>query len=117
MGRPRKPNLEKKRTISISITPLEMQILDTLCLQNDVSRSALLSKMIEAAGFLELGVTGATKEHIGTPRPLRVRKVMPNGQMGQWVVKSKIKACNPYGLEGKCQNDACQAAYKKEGVV
>jgi hypothetical protein len=111
MGRPRKPNLEKKRTISISITPLEMQILDTVCVQNDVSRSALITSMIEAAGFLELGVTGATKEHIGTPRPLRTK------QMGTWRVFPKTLACNPYGLEGECQNDACQAAYRKEGVV
>ena len=117
MGRPRKPNLEKKRTISISITPLEMQILDTLCLQNDVSRSALISKMIEAAGFLELGVTGATKEHIGTPRPLRVAiGSRPDGTTN-WRVGVKSLACSPYGLEGKCQNDACQAAYEKEGVL
>ena len=94
-----------------------MQILDTLCLQNDVSRSALISKMIEAAGFLELGVTGATKEHIGTPRPLRIQiGVRPDGTP-KWRNTVAVFACSPYGLEGKCQNDACQAAYKKEGVI
>ena len=117
MGRPRKPNLEKKRTISISITPLEMQILDTLCVQNNVSRSALITSMIEAAGFLELGVTGATKEHIGTPRPLRVAIGMKADNTPKWRVCLTTLACSPYGESGECQNDACQAAYRKEGVV
>jgi len=93
-------NDEKKRTVSISITPFQLQILDQLCKMNDLSRSEVLRGLIEGAGFLELGVLGKVEPHLGSQK-----FKMP---------KSGLMACNPYSLKGECQNDACQAVYSKE---
>lgn len=93
-------NDEKKRTVSISITPFQLQILDQLCKMNDLSRSEVLRGLIEGAGFLELGVVGKVEPHLGSQK-----FKMP---------KSGLMACNPYSLKGECQNSACQAVYAKE---
>lgn len=102
-GRPRLSHDEKKRTVSISITPLQIQILDQLCIMNDLSRSEVLRGLIEGAGFLELGVVGKVEPHLGNQK--------------YKFPKTGLVACNPFSLKGVCQNSACQAVYKKEGAL
>ena len=99
-GRPIVPDEKKHRTVSISISPLQLQILNELCKMNDLSRSEVLRGLIEGAGFLEAGIIGGVEDHLGNQK-----YKMP---------KSGLMACNPYSLKGECQNDACQAVYSKE---
>jgi len=103
-GRPRKPHDQKLRVVSVSITPLQVQILEQLCTRNDVSRSEMIRALIEGAGYLELGVVGGVHPHI---------------QMKQnyTLQKSGLQACNPHSKRGECLNSACQAAYKKERAL
>lgn len=102
-GRPRKGNNEKKRVVSISISPLQLNILEALCERNNVTRSEMIRALIDGAGYLELGVVGGVHPHIGGQRYL--------------LKESGLYACNPYHLKGMCQNSACEAAYKKEGLI
>lgn len=77
----------------------------------------MINTLVEGAGYLELGVDGMVQKHLGVPSPLRTRKAYANGQMGKWTVNPKILVCNPHSKKGLCQNDACQAVYKKEGLI
>lgn len=96
-------NEQKKRTISISITPLQLQILEQICKMNDLTRSEVLRGLIEGAGYLECGIIGGVEPH--------------NGNQNYKLKKSGLMACNPYSLKGRCKNSACEAAYRKEGIV
>ena len=100
-GRPRKDHSEKLRVVSVSITPLQVQILEHLCQRNDVSRSEMVRALIEGAGYLELGVVGGVHPHISMKQNYTLQK-------------SGLQACNPHSKRGMCLNSACQAAYKKE---
>ena len=103
-GRPRKANDEKNRTISISVTPLQLQILEQISKMNDLSRSEVLRGLIEGAGFLECGIVGGVEPHLQQHQKYKLEK-------------TKLMVCNPYTGKGFCQSSACQAAYKKEGVI
>lgn len=102
-GRPRKDNADKLRTVSISVTPLQLQILEQICTMNDLSRSEVLRGLIEGAGYLECGIVGGVEPHLGN--------------QGYKLKKSGLVTCNPHLLKGRCKNSACEAAYKKEGLV
>lgn len=103
-GRPRKGNDEKKRVVSISISPLQLQILEALCERNNVTRSEMMRALIDGAGYLELGVVGGVQPHI-----------MP---VQTYVLKhTGLLACNPHSKKGYCQHSQCQAAYEKEGLI
>lgn len=103
-GRPQKDHNDKMRTVTISITPLQFQILNKLSEKNKVSRSEMVRAMIEGAGYLELGVVGGVHEHIMPVQSYRLPKT------GGFV-------CNPHSIKGMCQNSACEALYKKEGLL
>jgi hypothetical protein len=103
-GRPRKANDDKKRVISISITPLQLNILEHLCQRNDVTRSEMVRAMIEGAGYLELGVVGGVQPHI---MPVQTYILPQTG----------FAVCNPYSPKGFCENDECQGKYQKEGLI
>ena len=117
IGRPILADNIKKRSVSISLTPYHVQLLKKLCDQNEVSRSKMIGILIETTGYLELGVDGMVEPHISTPAPLRTRKAYANGQFGKWTINPKILVCNPHSLKGLCQNSACHAVYKKEGLI
>jgi len=117
IGRPISADNIKKRSVSISLTPYHLQVLGHLCDKNEVSRSKMIGVLVETAGYLELGANGMVQPHMGTPSPLRTRKAYANGQYGKWVLNPKILVCNPHSVKGLCQNSACQAIYKKEGLI
>ena len=105
-GRPRLPDSTKNRTVSISITPFQLQTLDAIATMDDCSRSEVLRALIEGAGFLKAGIIHGSeiKAHVS--------------EYQTWIgPKTGRRACNPRNINGICQNQACQAIYSKEGVV
>jgi len=105
-GRPTKPDHEKKRSVSISLTRVQLEILDAIAERDNCNRSDVLSDLIQSAGFERAGVLdlGEIKEHISEHQ--------------RWIgPKTKQYACNPSNVYGMCQNVACQAIYSKEGLL
>ena len=104
IGRPIKPDAKKKKAVSISITPFELEILNNLAAMDNISRSEVISGLISSAGFLQAGIIDGheTKEH--------------KGNQGYQLPKSRLYACNPYLLKGRCEHPACETAYLKEGL-
>ena len=92
-GRPRVSDGAKKRSVSISITPFQLQTLDAIATMDNCSRSEVLQALIEGAGFLKAGIIDGSE-----PR---------SGKM----------ACNPNHKDGRCQNSACEAIYDYEGLL
>lgn len=109
---------KKKRVGSISMKPLNWQILGVLAADRKISRSAMVESLVALAGA-RLGIQGEVQPHISEPEILRVNgKYVDDWGISQegWHNTETI-ACNPYTLKGRCQNAVCQAAYKKEGVI
>ena len=111
-GRPILADDKKKRSTSISLTPLQLQLLDKLVDDRQFgvirwTRSKMIGALIEEHSRDILGVVGGVEKHTGnghyTIRNLRTGEERP------------IKACNPHSIKGMCENSACQAVYKKEG--
>ncbi len=103
MPRPRLPQSKRKVVCSLSLTPFHWQLLDSLADRHKTSRSLMVAMLIDNGG-LELGVTGQVEGHIQSKQLFKLKK-------------SGLLACNPSTGRGFCQNDACQAAYKKEGLI
>ena len=103
-GRPRKKDLVKNKTISISVTPLQLQILDIMSVEENCSRSELIRAFIDKNAKDDFGITGGVNKHAS-----------PN--QGFVLRKSGLKACNPYIMSGMCQNSVCQAKYAKERAL
>jgi len=103
MPRPRLPQSKRKVVCSLSLTPFHWQLLDSLADRHKTSRSLMVAMLIDNGG-LELGVTGQVEGHHYSKQSYKLQKT------GALV-------CNPHSVRGKCQNDACQAAYKKEGLI
>ena len=105
-GRPTKPDNEKKRSVSISLTRVQLEILDTIANRDEISRSDVLRELIEGAGYTRAGILQANET---------------NGHRSKyqnWIgPKTGLKACNPHNVSGKCKNVACQAVYSKEGLL
>jgi len=101
-GRPALPDEKKKRSVSISITPLNLQILRKICEEDGSSRSEAIGKLIENSGYLELGITGGIAEHI---LPWQKYKLKKTG----------IMVCNPYN-KGPCSHPSCERGYTLEGL-
>ena len=97
MARPIVPHKKKKRQVSLSLSPTDCTILDNLCSMRDMHRSALVSELIQGAGWEDLGLA-AIDEHI-----MPVRSEHYKG------------ACNPVG-KGFCTHPLCVGIYKREGV-
>ena len=105
-GRPRLKENSKKRTVSISITPFQLQTLDAIATMDNCSRSEVLQVLIEGAGFLKAGIIDGSeiKPHVS--------------EYQTWIgPKTGRRACNPSNVHGMCQNQACQAIYDKEGLI
>ena len=105
-GRPRVSDDAKKRSVSISITPFQLQTLDAIATMDNCSRSEVLQVLIEGAGFLKAGIIDGSeiKPHVS--------------EYQTWIgPKTGRRACNPSNINGMCQNQACQAIYDKEGLI
>jgi len=104
-GRPIKPDAKKKKAVSISLSPFEVEILNNIAAMDNISRSEVVSALIETAGFLKAGIIDGheTKPHVGNQK-YRLKN-------------SGLYACNPHSLKGMCEHSACQAAYRTEGLL
>lgn len=102
MARPIVPHKKKKRQVSVSLSPTDCTILDNLCSMRDMHRSALVSELIQGAGWEDLGLA-AIDEHI---MPVRI----------QDEHLSYKGACNPKTAKGLCTHPLCVGIYKKEGI-
>ena len=104
-GRPIKPDAKKKKAVSISISPFELEILNNIAAMDNISRSEVISGLIQSAGFLKAGIIDGheTKPHIGHQK--------------YKLKKSGLYACNPHSLKGVCKHSACEAAYRQEGLL
>jgi len=105
VGRPKKPDEEKKRVVSISLDKTDIVILDTLCMYQDVTRSQMMRQLLRDAGLKEHGIVGLEKHSGGV------------GAMQYTLKKTGLKACNPYLSSGRCTHSACQHAYRQEGLL
>lgn len=105
-GRPTKPDHEKKRSVSISLTRVQLEILDAIAERDNCNRSDVLTDLIQGAGYTRAGIIQANET---------------NGHRSKyqnWIgPKTGLRACNPNNVNGKCKNVACQAIYSKEGVL
>ena len=104
-GRPIVPDAKKKKAVSISISLFELEILNNIAAMDGISRSEVISGLIQSAGFLKAGIIDGheTKPHLGYQK--------------YKLKKSGLYACNPHLLKGLCQHSACQAAYRQEGLI
>jgi len=100
IGRPIKPDDKKKKVVSISLDPLHLSLLDQLAAFDDVTRSQMVRALIEGAGILG-GFQVGNEEHKGNQ---------------DYKFPSGRRACNPHLLRGRCQNSACEATYRQEGL-
>lgn len=105
-GRPTKPDHEKKRSVSISLTRVQLEILDAIAERDNCNRSDVLSDLIQSTGYIKAGIIEADET---------------NGHISKYQTwtgpKTELKACNPNNVYGKCKNVACQAVYSKEGLL
>tara|TARA_Y100000289_G_C3912443_1_gene145470 strand:- start:537 stop:845 length:309 start_codon:yes stop_codon:yes gene_type:complete len=95
--------LDAKKPVSISMTLGDLTILDNIASSMKTTRSAIVSQMIRAKGYKDLGLK-ATEKHVAPRQNWNGEKTRDLG------------ACNPYHKDGKCKHHACQAVYRKEGV-
>jgi hypothetical protein len=104
-GRPRKLE-NKKRTVSISITPFQLHTLDAIATMDNCSRSEVLQTLIESAGYLKAGILSGDG--------IKPHKSEHQKWMGP---KTGRFACNPHLIDGMCENQTCQAVYSAEGLL
>lgn len=106
-GRPRKADKDKRKAVTISISHFECEVIDAIATMDDISRSEVVSALIQTAGFLKAGILegNTIKMHIQDNQRFK-------------LPKTGLMVCNPYRKDGKvCQNQACQSAYVAEGIL
>tara|TARA_Y100001973_G_C5201472_1_gene338034 strand:+ start:1832 stop:2176 length:345 start_codon:yes stop_codon:yes gene_type:complete len=114
MGRPRKPVLEAKKPVTISLSPTHLVILDNLAKMGKTTRSYIIQEMLKEKGWKDLGLK-AVEQHT------TAIQVWPNKyqakHLGFRYDPDGPKACNPYIADGKCTHSNCRTVYLKYGVV
>lgn len=114
MARPTKPPNQRKQAVTISLAPTDLVILDNLARSMKTHRSGVISQMLVAKGFNDLGLS-ATETH-----KMPVQN-WPNAfqakALGKRYDADKQGACNPKGQDGKCAHPNCMVVYRFYGVV
>jgi len=98
------PPSERKQPVSISLTAVEIVMLDKLAEETGKNRSRLVAGMIRASAQIKMGLS-----ELETHRA-------PN-QL--WTANGKITnggACNPMHFKGRCTHAECVKVYKEAGV-
>jgi len=113
MGRKTIPPEFRKIVSSFTLSPISLVMLDNLAehmsvdTQTTLTRSKVVDLLIQNAANRDLGLS-ATEKHTGSKR---WKIYIGNNRYRE------LKACNPHSLKGMCKNSACQAVYKKEGLI
>ena len=114
MARPRKQQNDRKQPVTISLHPTDLVILDNLAKHTKRSRSAVISEMLVAKGFKDLGLS-ATSQHTAARQEWPTR--FQAQQRGIKYDPDSPKACNPAHIDGKCNHESCRIVYRKYGVA
>jgi len=104
MVRPTVPIDKQKKSVSMSLSREALVILDNLATRTNRTRSSVIEEMIKAKGFKDLGLK-ATEKHVSSLQKWNGEKTRDSG------------ACNPHHVNGLCKHHACEAVYKKEGLL
>lgn len=114
MARPTKDPTDRKQPVTVSLHPTDLVILDNLAKHNKKSRSAVISEMLVAKGFKDLGLR-ATEQHTAAKQTWPTRYQAE--QRGYRYDPDGPKACNPAHIDGKCNHPTCRIVYRKYGVA
>lgn len=114
MGRPRKPVNERKQPVTISLSPTDIVILDNLSKAGNKNRSQVISAMLVAKGWGELGLK-AVEKHTAMvqnwPNQHQARA------LGKRYDPDSPHACNVKHKDGKCKHTNCMTVYRRYGVA
>ena len=114
MGRPRKPINERKQPVTISLSPTDIVILDNLAKAGKQNRSQVISAMLVAKGWGDLGLKAVETHKMPVqnwPNQHQARA------LGVRYDPDKQGACNPKGKDGKCKHTSCMTVYRRYGVA
>lgn len=116
MARPTKPPNQRKQAVTISLAPTDLVILDNLAKMQKTNRSRVISQMLVAKGFNDLGLS-ATETHKmpvqNWPNQYQAKAIAPHKRYDA----DKPGACNPKGQDGKCSHPNCMVVYRFWGIV
>ena len=115
MARPPLPPNERKQAVTISLAPTDLVILDNLAKHLKTNRSQVISQMLVAKGWKDLGLK-ATEGHNASVQN------WPNKYQCENYLKVRFDpeaptACNPHLKDGRCSHTDCMIVYRKYGVV
>jgi len=87
----------RKQPVSVSLTALEIIMLDNLAKVGKTNRSALLADLIRGRAYSELGLS-ALEVHAAP------------------VQRTKTGDCNPHNVNGRCTHSRCVQIYRELGI-
>jgi len=114
MGRPRKDIDQRRQAVTISLAPTDLVILDNLVRVAKSNRSKVISGMLVAKGFNDLGLSAIelhTMPIQAWPNQYQARA------LGKRYNPDGAHACNPKGKDGKCKHESCRIVYRFYGVA
>jgi len=100
---------ERKQPVSVSLTALEIVMLNNLAKLHKVNRSRVLAALIREHSFNELGLT-ALERHMA-PNQTWVSRTHRS------LTGEDLRACNPKHMDGRCTHSACEAVYRRLGLI
>ena len=116
MARPTKEPHERKQAVTISLAPTDLVILDNLAKHMKTHRSGVISQMLVAKGWKDLGLKATDdKKHVAPiqnwPNEFQARR------LGKTWNRDGPRACNPTHKDGKCKHHDCMIVYRRYGVI
>jgi hypothetical protein len=115
MGRPTKDIDQRRQAVTISLAPTDLVILDNLVRVVKTNRSKVISEMLVAKGFNDLGLSAIESHEMPTQNWPHKHQAKA---LGHSVYDAdSARACNPAGMNGKCKHQSCQIVYRFFGVA
>ena len=114
--RPSKPAHERKQAVTISLSPSDLVILDNLATHLKTHRSGVISQMLVAKGWKDLGLKAADKRAHTAPVQNWPNEYQAKARSFTFD-RDAPKACNPAHRDGKCSHQECQVVYRRYGVL
>jgi hypothetical protein len=114
MARPTIDPNKRKQPVTISLEPTDLVILDNLARTTKKNRSQVISEMLVAKGFTDLGLSAIERHKMPVqnwPNEFQAKA------LGRRFNPDEAKACNPKGKDGKCNHQSCMIVYRHYGVI
>ena len=116
MARPSKQPHERKQAVTISLAPTDLVILDNLAKHLKTHRSGVISQMLVAKGWKDLGLKAAEqRKHVASVQ--NWPSAYQAQALGKTYDRDAPKACNPAHRDGKCTHHDCMIVYRRYGVI